>query len=156
MEKRQACWKCWTSGVWQSGWFNWILIQKSIWLLGWFMGGVDLTGIYRRCSFNIEFYREYRALIYPCFIFLLGLHKSQKIQFYRSWLASCVYILWVSAEVLTHAGCTNSDHRNDRCSSLSWWTLWLMWQTLWLMWQTLWPGLFSSRRHWPTPGRVLE
>ena len=38
------------------GWFNWNLIQKSIWLwyvmLGWFMGGVDLTGIYRRCSFN--------------------------------------------------------------------------------------------------------
>ena len=38
------------------GWFNWILIQKSIWLryvmLGWFMGGVDLTGIYRQWSFK--------------------------------------------------------------------------------------------------------
>ena len=40
------------------GWFNWILIQKSIWqqyvMLGWFMGGVDLTGIYRRCSFKVN------------------------------------------------------------------------------------------------------
>ena len=35
-----------------------ILIQKRIWLrymmLGWFMGGVDFTGIYMLCSFKLS------------------------------------------------------------------------------------------------------
>ena len=48
------------------GWFNWILIQKSIWLryvmLGWFMGGVDLTGIYRRSSFNYSQFIQTHAI----------------------------------------------------------------------------------------------